>query len=97
MSFEKLMRSKHIYVGKKKALILKDLGEWAWNKILKDIKAVKMPLQAKKECWDFDYENLEDYYTVENEGSELSLCWKIAVACLSKREIKKRLKELKKE
>ena len=74
---------------------IKEIGEWAWKKFLKDLKQVKKINKYKKPLHAMAKEHLPN----NPLHLPLGFCIQyidIAIACLGKKEIQKRVKELKK-
>jgi len=73
-----------VATGKRDADLIhvKDLGEWAWKDIV--------PIISKLDFLFFDYIDAVDKHNENN------LLWNIAVACLGREEVARRLKELEK-
>jgi len=88
-SFEEFLNSKdtkRYHTEKGRFVSVEDLGEWAWQEWKKYSKTFYFD-------WIFS-KNKE----TKNLGNSLfkrnNLLWQIAIACLGKKEIEKRLKEL---
>lgn len=71
--------------GTGEVILVEDLGEWAWTFVKKGAELNEITF--------YDFDKTIDF--------EPDTCWysyyEIAVACLGKKEIEKRLKELKEE
>jgi len=97
MEFEEFLKEKNLGGGLSHVIRIKDLGEWAWDFVLEDLKSVSMVRQAMKEGWEFNFYNVNLFYTQDLAGTALGVRWEEVVACLGEKEVEKRLKEMKKE
>ena len=70
-------------------ITIKDLGEWGWNKVIALLKENGFPgdwVDGDTFCF------VESFFDDEESNDYI---WQIAVACLGKAEVEKRLKAVK--
>ena len=108
-SFEKFLinnfhRAKNIPLSDEEFVKVKDLGEWAWkqlversDKFVQSIKDFESEQKSRKEygikLWGNIYDYMVNTFYFDMWKKEM---FGIAVGCLGKKEIEKRLKELEK-
>ena len=70
-----------------------NLGLFFWESIREDIVDMNMLEQAKKEEWDFNFENIKLYYEQDMSDNQIGLKWKYCVACLGENKVKELIKK----
>ena len=96
-SFEELIKKKgNKYFNPKTKKVCKvvsiqtkDLGEWAWNEIY---PAWKTEISRRYGTWEYSFSEFANWISISvTMHIVVREYWKIAVACLGEKEIKKRL------
>ena len=100
MEFKELLEKKKYKYGNDEqpmlsmpeVIMLSDLGEWAWNEIAEDYNYEKKEIK-KARGTEIEDDAIVAFYDFWDRG-ETQLLKEIAVACLGKKEIEKRLMKL---
>jgi len=101
MEFKELLEKKHKVDWHsdlnefRDCIAVSDLGEWAWEN-LKETEEIEEYLDQLPSNVN-DKINFESITEFADKGDWINLYWEIAIFCLGKEEIEKRLKEKLKE